>query len=216
MQLRILLFVTSAIAFASCNTAYKSGQTPDDVYYSPVRLIVSEDKDEKEEEKKENRQNETARYESYEEREIRMRIRDRRWRDLNNDYACNCSCDYTPYKYGYGYGYYYNPYYYPAPVYLIASNYSNPKLAPVRAGNLGGYNPELTVKTINPKTGNTEYKRKVGGSFNNSNTAPREVYVPSNNRTYSPSNSNSSNNNSSSNSNQSSGSGRTVPRSPRN
>ena len=26
-----------ALVFASCTTAYKSGQTPDDVYYSPAR-----------------------------------------------------------------------------------------------------------------------------------------------------------------------------------
>jgi hypothetical protein len=212
MQLRFLLLVTSAIAFASCNTAYKSGQTPDDVYFSPSRMVVSEDKENKEE-REETRQDETARNDSYEAREIRMRIRDRRWRDLNNDYACNCSCDYTPYKYGYGYGYYYNPYYYPAPVYFINSTYLNPKLTPVRTANLGGYNPVVTVKTINPKTGNTEYKRKIG-SYNNSNTTTREVYAPSNNRTYSPANNSTSN--SSSNSSSQSSSGKSVQRSPRN
>lgn len=215
MQLRSLLIVTTAIAFASCSTAYKSGQTPDDVYYSPARLVVTEAKEEKEKEEKDTRRDETSRYDSYEEREIRMRIRDRRWRDLNNDYACNCSCDYTPYKYGYNYGYYYNPYYYSAPVYMLTSKYVNPKVTPVRTANLGGYNPQLTVKTIDPKTGNTEYKRKVG-TYNNSNTKTREVYAPSTNRTYTPSNNNSSNNNSSSNSNRSSGSGSSVPRSPRN
>ena len=214
MQLRILLLLSTAIAFASCNTAYKSGQTPDDVYYSPARLIVSEanhDKDDEKKDEKENRQDETSKTERYEEREIRMRIRDRRWRDLNDDYACNCSCDYTPYKYGYNYGYYYNPYYYSAPVYFVNSKYTNPKLAPVRAANLGGYTPTVTVKTINAKTGNTEYKQRAG-AYNNSNAAPREVYAPSNNRTYSPSSS--SSNNSSSNSNSSPG--RSVPRSSRN
>lgn len=214
MQLRTLLIITSAIAFASCNTAYKSGQTPDDVYFSPARLVVSEAKHDKEEEK-ETRQNETAKTESNEEREIRMRIRDRRWRDLNNDYACNCSCDYTPYKYGYNYGYYYNPYYYSAPVYFVNSKYTNPKMAPARAANLGSYTPTVTVKTIDPKTGNTEYRRRAGVFNNSNNTTQREVYTPSTNRTYSPSNNNSSNN-SSSNSNRSSGSGQSVPRSNRN
>ena len=212
MQLRTLLIVTSAIAFASCNTAYKSGQTPDDVYYSPSRLVVSEVRNEKEEEK-EQPQTETARTQSYEEREIRMRVRDRRWRDLNNDNDCNCSCDYTPYKYGYGYGYYYNPYYYSAPVYLVNSKYTNPKTSPVRAANLGGYAQSVMVKTIDPKTGNMEYRRKAG-SYNNNNSTPREVYAPSDNRTYSPSKNSSGN--SSSNPGRSSGSGQSVPRSPRN
>lgn len=215
MSLRILLILTTANAFAACNTTYKSGQTPDDVYYSPAGLVITEARVDKEKEEKQIREDATTRAESYEEREIRMGIRDRRWRDLNNNYACNCSGDYTPYKYGYGYGYYYNPYYYPAPVYLVTSKYTNPKLSPVRAANLGGYNPELTVKTINPKTGSTEYKRKVGAYNNNNATTTREVYSPSNNRTYTPSNNNSSGN-SSSNSSQSSGSGRSVQRSPRN
>ena len=37
MKSAILLLALSAIIFSSCTTAYKSGQTPDDVYYSPAR-----------------------------------------------------------------------------------------------------------------------------------------------------------------------------------
>src|SRR5688500_11166311 len=110
MNIKILPLIFMAAAFGSCNTAYKSGQTPDDLYYSPAR-VVEEDTRKEEEEKEEIVKNESA-----EDREIRMKIRDRRWRDLDNRYDCNCSCDYHPYKYGYGYGYYYNPYYYPYPV----------------------------------------------------------------------------------------------------
>ena len=33
----ILPLLSLLIVFASCTTAYKSGQTPDDVYFSPAR-----------------------------------------------------------------------------------------------------------------------------------------------------------------------------------
>ncbi|MEO5683809.1 MAG: hypothetical protein ABIQ88_14285 [Chitinophagaceae bacterium] len=37
MNTRILLLALSVAALSSCSSAYKSGQTPDDVYYSPGR-----------------------------------------------------------------------------------------------------------------------------------------------------------------------------------
>jgi hypothetical protein len=36
MKIKYLLFVCSIAVFSSCSTAYRSGQTPDDVYYSPA------------------------------------------------------------------------------------------------------------------------------------------------------------------------------------
>lgn len=39
MNSKFLLIVLSLAGFTSCNTVYKTGQTPDDVYYSPVRGI---------------------------------------------------------------------------------------------------------------------------------------------------------------------------------
>lgn len=200
MNIKIILLAISATAFASCNTAYKSGQTPDDVYFSPARVI-------KEDTKKEE-QKDQASTESIEYREIRMQIRDRRWRDLNNDYDCNCSCDYHPYKYGYSYGYYYNPYYYPYPVYVPGTKYVNPKNTTARMTNLGGYSTATTTPVVNTKTGKTEYVRRAR-TYNNSNTTQREVFTPSlpstNNRTYTP-----SSNSSSGSSN--SGTGSSVPR----
>ena len=38
MNTRILLLVLSVAALSSCSSVYKSGQTPDDVYYSPARV----------------------------------------------------------------------------------------------------------------------------------------------------------------------------------
>jgi hypothetical protein len=37
MKPAILLLVLSAVVLGSCTSAYKTGQTPDDVYFSPER-----------------------------------------------------------------------------------------------------------------------------------------------------------------------------------
>lgn len=211
MNLKLLLIALSAASLASCSTAYKSGQTPDDVYYSPVRSI------EENTETKNNREDDRI---SPEDRQIRMASRDRRWRDLDYDYDYNCR--YDPYRYGYTYGYYYNPYYYPYPVY---SGYSfvNPKNSTPRMVNLGGYNPQ-TLVVSNPKTGEVKWTKapKVYNNSNNSsnnggfvrriltNTSNSSTNSSNNNRTYSPS-SNSSNSGSSS-SGRSSSSGTPVSR----
>jgi hypothetical protein len=39
MNIKVLLLALAAGSIASCSTAYKSGQTPDDLYYSPVRVV---------------------------------------------------------------------------------------------------------------------------------------------------------------------------------
>jgi len=191
MKFRILLIALSAAAFSSCSSVYKSGQTPDDVYYSPARPAEEERKQEREQV-----YNRPA-----EDRQIRMAIYDRRWRDFNDDY----NCQYDPYRYGYTYGYYYNPYYYPSPVYISNISIKNPKNTTIRTTNLGSYQSNNMV-VVNPKTGTTQWIRS-GGQYNNSNNNrnnTRRVLVPTsvnNNsyertntndtRTYTPSNSNS-------------------------
>lgn len=47
MNIKILLFAISAAAISSCNSAYKSTQTPDDVYYSKARVAEEDDNSEK-------------------------------------------------------------------------------------------------------------------------------------------------------------------------
>ncbi len=213
MKLNLFILAVAAVTISSCSTAYKSGQTPDDVYYSPVRAVD-------ERETKEEVRRSDNRTDNYEEREIRMATRDRRWRDINDEYDYNYR--YDPYRYGYNYGYYYNPYYYNRPVFLPGYTIVNPKNTTPRSTNLGSYkNPTLVV--ANNKTGETRWV-PANRSYNNSNNTGsfiRRVITPSattnsgsnrnntnyesnNTRTYTPSN-NSSNSSSSGSSSGSSG-----------
>lgn len=213
MKLNLFILAVAAVTISSCSTAYKSGQTPDDVYFSPVRAVD-------ERETKEEVRRTDNRTDSYEEREIRMATRDRRWRDINDEY--DYTYRYDPYRYGYNYGYYYNPYYYNRPVFLPGYTIVNPKNTTPRSTNLGSYkNPTLVV--ANNKTGETRWV-PANRSYNNSNNSGsfiRRVITPAattnsgsnrnntnyennNTRTYTPSN-NSSNSSSSGSSSGSSG-----------
>lgn len=203
MNVKILLIAIASVSLGSCSTAYKSGQTPDDVYFSPVR--TTEEKNDREE----DRRDETV---NVEDRQIRMSTRDRRWRDWDDDYDCR----YDPYRYGYSYGYYYNPYYYPYPVYS-GYTYVNPKNTTPRMTNLAGYNPK-TLVVSNPKTGEVKWVN-ASKSYNNSNSTRnnggfvRKVLntVTDNssnsntNRTYNPSSSSSNSSSGSSSGSRSSG-----------
>jgi hypothetical protein len=221
MNFKFLLLVIATVSIASCSTAYKSGQTPDDVYYSPVRGI----------DEKDNREDEEDRSDNYEEREIRMATRDRRWRDINDDYDYR----YDPYRYGYNYGYYYNPYYYNRPVYIPGCTIINPKNTTPRMTNLGSYNNN-TLVVSDPKSGQTKWVKSTR-SYNNSNnngSFVRRILTPSstnssagsgrsrstsnndnndnNTRTYSPSSSSSRSSSSGSTSSGSSSGGKSVSR----
>jgi hypothetical protein len=80
-----LPLLSLALIFASCSTAYKTGQTPDDVYYSPTRpqseYVRADEEDE----------DEVKRYKDEEEyrndRYLRMRVRNRRWYTIDDEYA---------------------------------------------------------------------------------------------------------------------------------
>ena len=151
MNSKLLLISFSIITLASCSTAYKTGQTPDDVYFSPVRSYGEEKREDKQEERDEAR-NKT----SWEDRQIRMGTYDRRWRDFDNDIS------YNPYQYGYNYGYYYNPFYAAYPVYNTcncACVVSNPKTTTPRMANLGGYGTGYT--NVNTSSLSTKYGIQV-------------------------------------------------------
>lgn len=186
MNVKILLIAIASISLGSCSTAYKSGQTPDDVYFSPVKVVEENNDDE------DDRNYDVT---DAEEREIRMASRDRRWRDWDDDYDCR----YDPYRYGYSYGYYYNPYYYPYPVYS-GYVFVNPKNTTPRMTNLGGYNPK-TLVVSNPKTGETRWinSPKIYNNSNNSSSRNSGGFV----RRVLSGNSDNNNNSSSNNSNRS-------------
>jgi uncharacterized membrane protein YgcG len=107
---RLLLFTTISISLlTSCSTAYKSGQTPDDVYYSPGRVVVSA----KEEEKQ---QQQLEQYEEYvstqDDRYLRMKVANRsRWNTLDDyDYWYDSRYDFCRSNYSFYNNYsYYNP-----------------------------------------------------------------------------------------------------------
>lgn len=204
MQPKTLLLVLTVAAFSSCSTAYKAGQTPDDVYYSSARVV----------EEKKNDDRNRNRYEPANDYEITMGIRDRRWRDFRFDYEYRNS----PYYYAtcntYSYGYYYNPYYYPWAIYTGRITYSPPVNTTPRMVNLNAYNGYNT-KVASGKTTGTVTWSNPATQYNNSNRSStrregRQIILPSvnsnNSRTYSPS-SNSGGNSGRSSSGGSSGSG---------
>ena len=182
MNTKILYFVLLIVAFNSCTTLYKTGQTPDDVYYSPARPYV--------EEYVETARQETVIYHP-EERIIRMGINDPRWRNFDQDYRYN--------HYGSIYGNYYTPYY--SPIYSqVFTSHSLPINTTPRKENLGGYSTIRNYSSSNSKMGSA----KPVKSYNNNNSGTavgniiRQIFTPdiSNNLSNYNSNNNSNNNSS--------------------
>src|SRR5688572_584399 len=102
MKSTILLLALTAAVLSSCTTAYKTGQTPDDVYYSPARPEEEYVKVEKQEDRQ-------YRYddEYYDDRYLRMKVRDRsRWSDLDDWYYYGKRSSY----YSYNWSNSWNPY----------------------------------------------------------------------------------------------------------
>ena len=218
---------------ASCSTAYKSGQTPDDVYFSPEKIYTetANEKDEVQED----------RSTLWEEQQIRMRINNVRWRNLDYSFSYNPYqlglndvynyntfgqnyYYYNPYNnnvLGYNYGSFYNPYYSHGQSILncitpiTATTNSTPRFT-----NLSGYGNTASYNNSNTTNNNT---LKYGGirpirAYNNSNQSTRvgstirRMYNNGNNntstnRTYTPSTNSSTTTTPSSSSSSSSSSG---------
>ena len=219
-----LPLLSLTLVFASCTTAYKSGQTPDDVYFSPERpqaeYVNVEDKEEDRYYRGESNRSSSDYYNYEEERYLRMKVRNRqRWSYLDNDFY-----SYNPYVYNYpGYYYnspwnsysywnhYYNPYGRPVIVYNAKSPvYNRPRTINLRTFDTPN-NSSNNPRGYNPKTGTTDGnnrsysapRRNVGsdlrnifnsGSSNNSSSTPS----PNRSSTNSSSNSGSSSSGSSS------------------
>lgn len=97
-----LLLLSLVTVLVSCTTAYKSGQTPDDVYFSPARVQDEYVRVENEDDRKYKGDD----YYAYEDdRYLRIKVRDRnRWSYLDDYY-------YEPYAYSYSkYNFYNNCY----------------------------------------------------------------------------------------------------------
>jgi len=163
-----LPLLSTVIVFASCSTAYKSGQTPDDVYFSPVRPQQEYVRVEEKDEDRTYRRTEDDYYRN-DDRYLRMKIRDRdRWAYLDEYYR-------DPYAYNYNSKYYYNQCGYSNPRSYWNSNY-NPY-----GGQIIIVNSRTPIKNT-PRT----YNLHVFDSPSNNNTNSKTSGSKS--RTYSNSN----------------------------
>lgn len=145
MKPTMLLLALAAIVFSSCTTAYKTGQTPDDVYFSPTQP-----QDEYVSVQKQDDRRYQGDDEYYDDRYLRMKVHDRAlWSNLNDwyyfgdrysySYYNNWNNPWSPYTY---WNYYYNPY--STSIYVI-----NPK-----AGGLSSSTVYTRPRTYNLNTFN--------------------------------------------------------------
>ena len=114
MRSSILLLVLSAAVISSCSSAYKTGQTPDDVYFSPER--------QHDEYVRVKNNNDDRKYQGnddyYDDRYLRMKVRNRAmWSDLDDWYFYDRRYSYSsynnwnnPWSPNTYWNYYYNPY----------------------------------------------------------------------------------------------------------
>lgn len=176
MKSTLLILGLATLVLGSCSTAYKSGQTPDDVYYSPVRpqdeYLTSQKEDDRQ-----YRYNDDY----YSDRYLHMKVADRtRWGTLDDWY-------YNDYRYRRYYPYYndwnaysywnnyYNPYY---NHYLVVNPKTVNTYTKPRTFNLNTYTPSNASKGRgNSKTGNIGsgsnddyYSMPRNSSANNKNT----------------------------------------------
>ena len=185
MRRSILLLALSAAVLGGCTSAYKTGQTPDDVYYSPER---------QHDEYVRVKENDDRRYQGdadyYDDRYLRMKVHNRvMWSDLDDYYFYNPRYSYsyynnlnwsnpwTPYTY---WNYYYNPYcsHQVAYVGYAKASYNHP-----RTFNLNTYNStQLT---------NNNYTNPKGSIYNNYSNSSRPLRVIGTNNSNSNYNSNS-------------------------
>lgn len=131
-SLKLNIILISGIALASSCSVYRSGQTPDDVYYSPSREVSSYVQVDN---RNDNRYEADAYSAPSEDRYLRMMVRDRaRW-SVFDDYSYSNNWSYSPFYGSSPYGY--SPYGY---------SYGHPGIG-INSYNLGynslgyGYNP---------------------------------------------------------------------------
>src|SRR5258705_1102374 len=154
MKRQILLLAITAAALSSCTTAYKTGQPPDDVYFSPARpqdeYVQVKEKDD------------SYRYDDnyYDDRYLRMKVHNRtQWNNLDDWY----SYDRYSYRANYYYGSYYNPY-------TSWNYYYNPYCR----NNIIAYHPgQINVVQNVPKPRNFNLTSYTNTNYNNANSNVR-------------------------------------------
>lgn len=226
MKQQILHLAITALVLSSCTTAYKTGQTPDDVYFSQAKP--------QDEYVQVNREKDKYNYNDdyYDDRYLRMKVQNRtRWDYLDDWYAY----DRYGYRYNYVYGSYFNPYtswnyyynpYFPNTVLVVNSkvpasqtSYEKPRNFNLNSYTNNNYNTVNNITKGMSKSGSVS--RPVYNNSNNdglSNTL-KQIFSSGNNnnsysaptRSYNPS-SGSSNNSSSSGSSSSGSSSGEVSR----
>src|SRR6187455_1351265 len=220
MKRQILLLAITAAALSSCTTAYKTGQTPDDVYFSPTR---PQDEYVRVKEKEDDQYRNDEEY--YDDRYLRMKVHNRsQWSSLDDWYSYERNgYSYNPYYHNYGYyynpytswNYYHNPYcrnnviaYYPATGHPgqinVAQNVPKPRsfnLASYTSTNynnansnfkMNSYKAGISKPVYNNRNSNDGFSNTLKLIFNggNNNSSNSSYSPPS--RSYSPSSSSSS------------------------
>ncbi len=162
MKINFLLAAIITATICSCSTSYKTGQTPDDVYYSPVRL-------QNDNVRRDNNENknvyDNSVYSTPEDREIRRRVHNRRYRRYDDRYG--------RYDDRYDYPYGYNDY---SPVYINPKSGRAPNTSQPRKTNLGAYTPHTisadSIRSTNPKLG----MQNNSGATNNGTANPVRTF----------------------------------------
>jgi hypothetical protein len=208
MKSQIFLLAVIAAVFSSCSSAYKTGQTPDDVYYSPGR---------QQDEYVQVEKNDDRRYQSvdeyYDERFLRMRVQNRyRWSTLDEFYF---NGSYHPYSY-YGFSNHWNN---PWNNYWTWNNYYNPYCYGGVGGGIIIKNPTAYVRppskpiafSSNSYLGNNNGSRVKNSGYSNNYYNGGTRYNNSNSGNNGRSSSTYSNSNSRSNDNSYSSPGNSTP-----
>ncbi len=183
MRSSLILLVLSAAVLGGCTSAYKTGQTPDDVYYSPQRPQQDEyvNFDQKDDSRYYNNYDNNDDY--YNDQYLRMKVQNRLlWSNLDDwsyynplySYSYynswNWSNPWSPYTY---WNYSYNPYC--SPIILTSKNslvYNHP-----RVFNLNTYNNSMLTNNSYTSPRGTLYNN----NYNNLNKPVRgNSYIPQN------------------------------------
>lgn len=219
MKSAILLLALTVVVLSSCTTAYQTGQTPDDVYYSPARP-----QDEYVRVEKNNDRRYQGSDDYYEDRYLRMKVQNRnRWSDLDDWYVSERRYRYNIYT-GYNlfsnpwnpqtyWNSYYNPYY--SHCYTYSPNVKTVAYTKPRTFNLNTYTTTTTNTQRNNKTRNNHYYYNNNSNDRNSNSNSgnilRNIFNGNNSSSGSKVNTNTSSGNSGGGSGSSGSSGSSAP-----